>query len=233
MDLGALEGAQVNSPDDPGPRKPIIRHNLHDAIVSRVRDMIIDGTLSPGMRIHEGNLGQDLGVSRTPLREALKFLASEGLVELAPGRGAVVRSFSAKDVEDSLIVLANLEELAGRLACVHASDEQIRDIRRIHDEMMQRYALRERLSYFKLNQSIHSAILKASGNEPLASVHGVLQARLRRIRYVGNESPEKWAAAVADHEDMITALEARDGGRLAKVLTSHMQNTWRRVRDSI
>jgi DNA-binding GntR family transcriptional regulator len=122
MDLGAVEGAQVNSPDDPGPRKPIIRHNLHDAIVSRVRDMIIDGTLSPGMRIHEGNLGQDLGVSRTPLREALKFLASEGLVELAPGRGAVVRSFSAKDVEDSLIVLANLEELAGRLACVHASD---------------------------------------------------------------------------------------------------------------
>jgi DNA-binding GntR family transcriptional regulator len=233
MDLGALEGAQVNSPDDPGPRKPIIRHNLHDAIVSRVRDMIIDGTLSPGMRIHEGNLGQDLGVSRTPLREALKFLASEGLVELAPGRGAVVRSFSAKDVEDSLIVLANLEELAGRLACVHASDEQIRDIRRIHDEMMQRYALRERLSYFKLNQSIHSAILRASGNEPLAGVHGVLQARLRRIRYVGNESPEKWAAAVADHEDMITALEARDGGRLAKVLTSHMQNTWRRVRDSI
>jgi DNA-binding GntR family transcriptional regulator len=61
----------------------------------------------------------------------------------------------------------------------------------------------------------------------------VLQARLRRIRYVGNESPEKWAAAVADHEDMITALEARDGGRLAKVLTRHMQNTWRRVRDSI
>jgi DNA-binding GntR family transcriptional regulator len=233
MDLGALDGAQVNSTGDTGQRKPIVRHNLHDAIVSRVRDMIIDGTLSPGMRIHEGNLGQDLGVSRTPLREALKFLASEGLVELAPGRGAVVRSFSAKDVEDSLIVLANLEELAGRLACVHASDEQIRDIRRIHDEMMQRYALRERLSYFKLNQSIHSAILRASGNEPLAGVHGVLQARLRRIRYVGNESPEKWAAAVADHEDMITALEARDGERLAKVLTSHMQNTWRRVRDSI
>jgi DNA-binding GntR family transcriptional regulator len=223
MDLGALDEAQVDSADDPSPRKPIVRHNLHDAIVSRVRDMIIDGTLSPGMRIHEGNLGQDLGVSRTPLREALKYLASEGLLELAPGRGAVVRSFSAKNVEDSLIVLASLEDLAGRLACVRASDDQIRDIRRIHDEMMQRYAVRDRLSYFKLNQSI----------QPLADVHGVLQARLRRIRYVGNESSEKWAAAVADHEDMITALEARDGERLAKVLTDHMQNTWHRVRDSI
>jgi DNA-binding GntR family transcriptional regulator len=233
MALGALDGLQIDPADDLGPRNPIVRHNLHDAIVSRVRDMVIEGTLSPGTRIHEGNLGQDLGVSRTPLREALKYLASEGLLELAPGRGAVVRSFSAKNVEDSLIVLASLEDLAGRLACVHASDDQIRDIRRIHDEMMQRYAVRDRLSYFKLNQSIHSAILKIAGNEPLADVHGVLQARLRRIRYVGNESPEKWAAAVADHEDMITALEARDGERLAKVLTDHMQNTWQRVRDSI
>jgi DNA-binding GntR family transcriptional regulator len=64
-------------------------------------------------------------------------------------------------------------------------------------------------------------------------VHGVLQARLRRIRYVGNESPAKWAAAVADHETMITALEARDGERLAKVLGDHMRNTWDRVRDSL
>jgi DNA-binding GntR family transcriptional regulator len=189
--------------------------------------------LAPGTRIHEGQLGQELGVSRTPLREALKYLASEGLLELAPSRGAVVRSFSSKDVEDSLIVLANLESLAGQLACLHASDEAIRDIRRMHDEMMQRYAVRNRLSYFKLNQSIHSAILKASGNDPLADVHGVLQARLRRIRYVGNESPEKWAAAVADHEDMIAALETRDGERLAHVLTNHMQSTWDQVRDSI
>jgi DNA-binding GntR family transcriptional regulator len=233
MDLAALDGAQIDPADDPGPPKPIVRHNLHDAIVSRIRDMIIDGTLAPGTRIHEGNLGQGLGVSRTPLREALKYLASEGLLELAPGRGAVVRNFSAKDVQDSLIVLASLEDTAGRLACAHASDDQIRDIRRMHDEMMQRYSVRDRLSYFKLNQNIHSAILKASGNEPLADVHGMLQARLRRIRYVGNESPEKWAAAVADHEDMIAALEARDGERLATALTDHMQNTWHRVRGSI
>jgi DNA-binding GntR family transcriptional regulator len=216
-----------------GERKPIIRHNLHDAIVSRIRDMIIEGTLAAGTRVHEGHLGQELGVSRTPLREALKYLASEGLLELSPGRGAVVRKFSPKDVQDSLLVLANLESLAGTLACAHASDEEIRDIRRLHDEMMQRYAARDRLPYFKLNQSIHSAILKASGNEPLADVHGALQARLRRIRYVGNESPEKWAAAVADHEEMIVALEARDGARLARSLSAHMRNTWDRVRDSM
>src|ERR1700676_4665272 len=233
MDLQALDGSQIDGTDDLGQRKPIVRHNLHDAIVSRIRDMIIEGTLAPGSRIHEGHLGQDLGVSRTPLREALKYLASEGLLELSPGRGAGVRSFSVEDVGDRLVVLASLGELAARFSCVYALVDQMLEIRLIHDEMMQRYALRDRLSYFKLNQSIHSAILKASGNEPLAGVHGVLQARLRRIRYVGNESPEKWAAAVADHQDMISALEARDGERLAKVLTNHMQNTWHRVGDSI
>ena len=171
--------ASLDDPLDDAQRKPIVRHNLHDAIVSRVRDMIIEGTLAPGTRIHEGHLGQELGVSRTPLREALKYLASEGLLELSPGRGAVVRKFLAKDVKDSLIVLANLESLAGELACKNASDEDIAQIRKMHDEMIQHYAARNRLVYFKLNQSIHSAILRASDNSALADVHGVLQARLQ------------------------------------------------------
>jgi DNA-binding GntR family transcriptional regulator len=214
-------------------RGPIARQSLHEAIVARVRDMIIEGELAPGTRIHEGNLGGKLGVSRTPLREALKFLASEGLVELSPGRGAVVRQFSAKDVYDSLVVLGALEGLAGRLACEQATDEDIREVRRLHDHMMEMYASRDRLPYFKLNQNIHSAILRLTKNEALAYVHGTLQARLRRIRYIGNEGPEKWAAAVADHEEIISALEARDAERLSKVLTVHMERTWERVRNSI
>jgi DNA-binding GntR family transcriptional regulator len=214
-------------------RERIARPSLHDAIVMRVRDMIIEGELAPGTRVHEGQLGASLGVSRTPLREALKFLASEGLIELSPGKGAVVRTFSAKDVRDSLIVLGDLEALAGRLACENATDADIRDVRAMHDRMMGYYASRDRLPYFKLNQNIHSAIIRISKNEPLAYVHGTLQARLRRIRYIGNEGPEKWAGAVADHEEMMAALEARDGDHLARVLNAHMERTWERVKNSL
>jgi DNA-binding GntR family transcriptional regulator len=213
--------------------RPIVRQNLHDVIVSRVRDMIIEGTLEAGSRIHEGNLGRDLGVSRTPLREALKFLASEGLIELVPTRGAMVRRFSAKDVQDSLIVLGNLEALAGRLACERATDAEVIRIRALHDEMMKFYAARDRLPYFKLNQEIHASILRGCRNEALSYVHGILQARLKRIRYIGNERPEKWAGAVADHEEIITALEARDADRLAAALEAHMDATWSRVKDVI
>jgi len=212
-------------------RRPIVRQNLHDVIVSRVRDMIIEGTLEAGSRIHEGNLGRELGVSRTPLREALKFLASEGLIELVPARGAVVRRFSAKDVQDSLIVLGNLEALAGRLACLRATDAEIGDVRVLHDEMMRLYSVRDRLPYFKLNQEIHASILRSSRNEALSYVHGILQARLKRIRYIGNELQEKWAGAVADHEEIISALEARDAERLASALEAHMAATWDRVKD--
>ena len=128
------------------------------------------------------------------------------------------------------MVLGTLEGLAGRLACEHATDAEILEVRHLHDRMMEMYAKRDRLPYFKLNQNIHSAILRLSKNEALVSVHSILQARLRRIRYIGNEGPEKWAGAVADHEEMIEALEARDGERLSKVLTAHMEKTWERVK---
>lgn len=218
---------------DADERGPIVRQSLHDAIVSRVRDMIVEGTLESGSRIHEGNLGRELGVSRTPLREALKFLASEGLIELAPGRGAMVRRFTAKDIHDSLVVIGDLEALAGRLACSHATDEQIREVRDLHDRMIAYYKSGERLLYFKCNQDIHSAVVRISGNDALVYVHGIMQARIRRIRYLGHEGPDKWAAAVADHQEIIAGLETRDPERLSRALAGHMDAAWERVRQGI
>jgi DNA-binding GntR family transcriptional regulator len=212
---------------------PIRRTALHDTLVNRLRDMIIEGHLSPGTRLNEGQLGQMLGVSRTPLREAIKYLASEGLVELVPSRGAVVKRFGAKDVQDMLLVLGTLEELAAKLACVIASDEGITEIRGLHDRMVQHYKAGDRLEYYKLNQNIHTAIVALSGNAPLAEIHAMLQTRLKRIRFIGHEGPELWAAAVAEHEEMIEALEARDQQRLAAVLGRHLTNAWERVRGAL
>ena len=230
-----MDETLIPATQDPAasPAGPIVRRTLHDEVVSRVRDMIIEGVLAPGTRIHEGQIGARLGISRTPLREARKALASEGLVDLVPSRGAVVHRFSPKDVEDMLTVLGTLEALAGRLACAHATDEQIREMRRLHDEMMRLYERGDRLDYFKTNQSIHSAFIRLSGNGALVYVHELLQARLKRIRFIGHEGPEKWAAAVAEHEEMIQSLEARDGDRLAAALTGHMSEAWRRVKDVI
>lgn len=212
---------------------PVERTTMHAALVSRIRDMIVEGTLDAGSRVHEGQLGTALGVSRTPLREALKFLASEGLIDLVPGRGAVVRRMTAQDVRDMLTVLSTLEILAARLACEVAQDAEIAAIRVVHDEMMDHYRRGERLEYYRRNQAIHRAIVAASGNVFLAETHEGIQSRLRRIRYIGHGGSEKWRGAVDEHEEMIAALEARDAERLAEVVERHLRHTWERVQHSL
>lgn len=211
----------------------ITRVTLHEAVLNQLRDMIIEGRLLPGSRINEGQIGASLGVSRTPLREAIKTLASEGLIEIVPAKGAIVRRFSENDIREVLEVLKVLEQASARLACVRASDRDIAAIRKLHDEMMTRYAARDRLSYFKLNQSIHSAIVHAADNAMLVEMHEMLQARIKRIRFVGNETPDRWAGAVAEHEEMILALAARNADALSEVLGRHLDNTVQRVHDVI
>lgn len=211
----------------------ITRVTLHEAVLNQLRDMIIEGKLGPGQRINEGQVGASLGVSRTPLREAIKTLASEGLVEILPAKGAIVRRFSERDIADILHVLKVLEQAAARLACAVASEAEIAAIVDIHARMMKLYAAGDRLAYFKLNQAIHSAIARASGNAALAQTHEQLQARIKRTRFVGNERPERWAGAVAEHEEMIAALRARDADRLVEVIGRHLDQTMERVRDAV
>jgi DNA-binding GntR family transcriptional regulator len=208
-----------------------MRRTLHDEVLERLRDMIIEGRLEPGQRINEGVVGAQLGVSRTPLREAIKTLASEGLVEIQPAKGALVRRFSARDLYQILEVLKTLEQLGGRMACEQASDATIEAIHGLHKRMLALYETRERLEYFKLNQAIHSAIVAASANAVLMEMHETLQARIKRLRFIGNEGPVKWAGAVAEHEEMMAALLKRDAARLSEVIGQHMDATLIRVRE--
>lgn len=211
----------------------IERLPLLDAILSRLRDMIIEGQLPPGTRLNEGQIGQQLGVSRTPLREAIKYLASEGLVELVPARGAVVKQFGAREVRDMLEVIRILEQQAGIIACAQATDSGIAGVRTLHDRMLDCYARRDRMAYYKLNQAIHTAIVALADNGALSEVHARLQTRLKRVRFIGHEGAEKWASAVAEHERMIAALEARDAEGLSDILGRHLTLAWERVRDDL
>ena len=212
---------------------PIERQSLQEIIAGRVRDMIIEGHLGQGEPVNESRLCLDLGVSRTPMREAIHTLAAEGLVVLRPGRSSIVRAFSPEEVRDMLDVIGELEALAGRKACENAGDDEIAEISLIHDQMITHYKAGERLAYYKLNQQIHSRIVAAAANGALSEMHGLLQSRMKRIRFVGHNAPENWQGAVGEHEEMIAALKARDGEKLAEVLKRHITNTWDRVSTSL
>lgn len=207
---------------------PIARTSLHGEVTQRLRDLIVEGRLRPGERIAELDVAKSLGVSRTPVREALKVLAAEGLVELLQLRGAVVKAFTPKDAQDMLAMIALLEEYAGRAACL-AEAAEIDAIVALHERMRVHFERRERPEYFALNQQIHNAIVDAAHNSTLSSLHGAVRMRMRRIRYIGNNSAENWSAAMAEHEEMIAALKLRDGDRLARAMHLHIANTWPRV----
>lgn len=212
---------------------PIARVTLHEEVLTRLRDMIIEGVLPPGSRINEGQVGASLGVSRTPLREAIKTLVSEGLVEILPARGAIVRKLGERDVFHILEVLKSLEQTAARLLCAQAPNEELAALTALHERMMTLYRRRDRLAYFKCNQQIHSSLMRASGNPVLAETHEQLQSRIKRVRFVGNDKPDRWAGAVSEHEEMCAAWQARDGERLAAILGLHLDRTMERVRDAI
>ncbi|HLE67260.1 MAG TPA: GntR family transcriptional regulator [Burkholderiales bacterium] len=201
---------------------PISRRPLHEEAVDRLRDLIIQGRLAPGARLNERVLCQQLGISRTPLREAFKVLATEGLVELLPNRGAIVAGLDPTRLEQTFAVMGALEALAGELACGNATVQQLDDIRALHYEMLAAHARGDLAGYFRHNQAIHLKLAEASGNPVLAHAYRQLNANVRRARYMANLSRERWDAAVREHEAILSALLARDAPRLKRLLAEHL-----------
>ncbi len=197
---------------------------LHEDVSERLRELIMHGELAPGAKLNERVLCEQLGISRTPLREAFKSLASEGLVELLPNRGAIVAPLDPARLQQIFAVLEALEGLAGELACRNASERQLREIRALHFEMLAHHARHELDAYFRCNQEIHIRIVEASGNEPLAQIYRSLNANARRARYMANLSQERWDQAVAEHNEILDALTARDAARLQRLLREHLEH---------
>lgn len=213
--------------------QPIVRRSLHDELLDRLRRMIVDGDLTPGEKVPEKALCARFDVSRTPLREALKVLASEGLVALEPNRGATVTRLTEADLEETFPIMGALEAVSGELACAHITDEEIAEIRALHEAMVDHYRRGEMKPYFRLNQEIHERILDAARNQTLATIYRGLAGRVRRARYLANMSRERWARAVAEHDEILSALEARDGQRLARILKLHLSGKLQTIKESL
>ena len=176
------------------------------------------------MRLTERVLCEELKVSRTPLREALKTLASEGLVELLPNRGAIVIPLTLADTTQVFEVLGTLEGLAGELACAHAGDESVAVVRELNQRMRECHRVGDRSGYFELNQAIHAKLFELAENPVLTATYDKLNARLKRARYSANLTQERWDTAMDEHDEILAALEAREGKRLRDLMESHMRN---------
>jgi len=194
----------------------ISRRGLHDKIVALLRDMIVDGELRPGERIPEQALCQRFGVSRTPLREALKVISAEGLVRLLPNRGATVVCLTRKEAEELIPLIGALEAFAAELATARVGEDEVAHIQSLYERMRENCSRGEAAACFDLKRAIHVAIVEAAGNETLIVLHHTLLTRLRLTLTAPGLPPGE--DVLSGFEQMMEALRARDGSRLAQML---------------
>lgn len=200
------------------------RPALHEQVAARLREMLVEGRIAPGAKLNERQLCEVLEVSRTPLREAIKMLAAEGLVALFPNRGAVALQLDEQAVRHTFEVMGGLEAMSGELAAQRITEDELAEIRAMHFEMLAAYTRRDLPAYYRLNARIHRAINAAARNPVLCDTYDRLNARLQALRFRSNQHGDKWQRAVEEHEKMIDALTRRDGAALSQLLVRHLEN---------
>lgn len=200
----------------------LARPRLHDTVVGHLRQCIVEGVLAPGTKLNERELCETLGISRTPLREAFKVLAAEGLIDLSPNRGASISRMSESEVRENFELMSGLEAFSGELACERITPAELAQIKALHYAMLVCRTHKDLPGYYSRNQEIHDRINEAARNSALRQAYQSTNRRLQAMRFRSNQQSEKWDQAIDDHEAMIEALEARDGKKLAAVLKRHL-----------
>ncbi|MFN3825749.1 MAG: GntR family transcriptional regulator [Pseudorhodobacter sp.] len=199
-------------------------NTLAEQIADGLRRDILLGKLKPGARIKERDSSADLGVSRTPLREAIRILASEGLVMLRPSRSPVVADPSLKEITDDLVVMNTLEILGARLACMNATSEEISTIEAQHQEMLRLSDSADSVTYFEADMTFHRQITAASHNNALIDTHGAYMARLWRPRFLAASLRRDRPRVLRQHGDIVRGLRMRDIVLVSAEIESHMRH---------
>jgi DNA-binding GntR family transcriptional regulator len=205
------------------------RDTLNQRVYNQLREMILSGALEGGTQIEERQLAEEMGVSRTPLREAIGQLSNEGIIEYRPYRGNYVRTFTAKQVNDLYQVRMALESLAMRLAIPKLSQEHIHKIRQILDDVERALQNNDMDGYNEADRRFHKAILDISGNETLKEAMDRLSAQIQMVRVIANQDHDVVESTARERPLILAALEARDADEAARLMEEHIDGVRRAV----
>ncbi|TVR10982.1 MAG: GntR family transcriptional regulator [Salinarimonadaceae bacterium] len=217
---------------------PVATELLHEKVAARLRSMIIDEVLPPLMRVPEKELCQQLGISRTPLREALKILASEGLVELTPNRGATITDPTPELLAEKFEAVSALEGLAARLVCKRAKKSQIDKLKSKNDEMIKFFNENDVPRYFRCNIEFHQLLVSFCGNPTVIEMHGKTLMHLVRARFRSKLAAQLKRNYIDEHIELMEAILSRDPDEAERLAREHNEHIADRVlslaaRDSV
>jgi DNA-binding GntR family transcriptional regulator len=201
------------------------RVGLYEQAATRLRLLIVRGDLAPGQQLIETDLSDALGVSRTPLREALKQLASEGLVELRLNRSTIVAPLRRDELIELFEALSGIERCAAELAATRMVARDLEQLEAMQERIEWHHDRGEMRDYFEINQQIHRAIVGFARNGVLKATHDALLPRAERARFFGLSVLGRWDESVRDHQEILDALKARDADRAGQLLGQHVRRT--------
>lgn len=202
------------------------KHDLVSQIVQQIKDKILEGALKPGVRIVEIKLAKELGISQTPIREAIRQLAGEGIVTIALNRGAVIRSLSAQDVFEIYSLRSSLEGLAIRLAVQNATMNDIKHLEAFYRDMERKLDDDAVASLSEDSSYIHRYILKLSKHELLDFMFQPVSFRIAWVNRILGRTYTK-RQEVEEHGELIEALKKRDPDEAERVMRAHIHRSYR------
>ncbi|MEM5298224.1 GntR family transcriptional regulator [Burkholderia sp. JPY481] len=218
MDMNSL-------PADTRKRVSLRGTGMYAAIAERLREMILEGELAPGEHIDEKALCERFDISRTPVREALKTLVTEGYVTHRQHMGFQVAPINKAEIAAIFEVLHGLEETAGRLAAQRIDDKQMKVLMERHRTMETYHREGKRTAYYRANQKVHQHIVDVAGNPVLSDMYASLMSKIHRARGAANADVLRWAESLGEHSEILDALSRRDGACLARLLREHSEHT--------
>ncbi len=195
---------------------------LRELVYEELRKLITTGQIKPGTRMMEIDIAESMGVSRTPVREAIRQLEKDNLVNIEPRRGAYVSDISTKDIEDMLLVRKPLEGLATQLAAVNMSDEQIEELTEMKERYETAFKNGESEELIELDTRFHSLISEGSGNSYLISVLHDMQDQVLRFRYIYFKSQKRAEDVIADHDNILESIRSRNSEKAMEYAVKHI-----------
>ena len=209
------------------------RTGLHEQAAKKLRTLIVRGDLLPGEPLLEVSLSEALGISRTPLREALKQLAAEGLVEIRLNRGAVVAPLRREELSELFEAVSGIERCAAELAAQRMTTSDVERLEALQKRIERHHDRGELRAYFEINQQIHSTIVDFARNGVLKTSHETLLARAERARFFALSAHGRWDESVREHRQILAALKARDAERAGRLLGQHVRRTGETVAEAL
>jgi len=200
-------------------KRNIEKHlTLRERILETIRDAIVKGALKPGEKVAEPELAERFGISRTPIREAFRQLESEGYLTVIPRKGAVVTSFSQKDVEEFYAIKSILEGYAARKACQNLSAKEIDKLEAINAKLFQLAEDSDVKQFFKVHNDFHDLFIKAASNDKLCDMIASLVSKFQRLRLASLSLPGRMKVSAQEHEKIIEAFRRKNPAMAEKLV---------------